>query len=188
MLVGFAAPKAACVVNLDASPSPMTRVASTANGQRAPDLGRLGAFRRHAPAASLVVVASLTVLVAWAQTSATNSPARCHSGTVAGVRAELLFGRNAGPSLAVSSDQFQGFLDREVTPRFPGGFTVYDASGQWQDHHATNISREPSYALMIVLREASRAHDGLAAIAEAYKRQFNQQSVLVSVSPTCFAM
>jgi hypothetical protein len=166
----------------------MPRVASPADEPPAPDLGRLGAIRRHAPAAMLIVVASLTVFVSWTQNSAMNTSGVCQGGTVAGVRAELLFGRNTGQSLAVTGDQFQGFLDREVTPRFPGGFTVYDASGHWQDHHAASISREPSYALMIVLREASRAHDGLAAIAQAYKRQFNQQSVLVSVSPTCFAM
>jgi uncharacterized protein DUF3574 len=45
--------------------------------------------------------------------------------------AELIFGRNIGARLGVSEAAWRRFLDEEVTPRFPGGFTVLDSSGQW---------------------------------------------------------
>lgn len=154
----------------------------------APPERRPAATRQRAALAAFAMVCVVSALVTLGQAGIPQTASGCLGNTVAGVRAELLFGRYAGPSLTVTSDRFQDFLDREVTPRFPDGFTVYDASGQWHDTAAAGIIREPSYALMIVLREASRAHDRLGAIAEAYKRQFNQQSVLVSVSPTCFAL
>lgn len=38
---------------------------------------------------------------------------------------ELLFGRKVGGRIAVSEAQWLNFLDREITPRFPDGLTVY---------------------------------------------------------------
>ena len=112
---------------------------------------------------------------------------QCVAGTKPGVRAELVLGRNAGHVLAVSRTAFQRFLAEEVTPRFPDGFTVSDASGQWRDERGAQIVREPSYGVLIVLPDADAAAPRLKAIAEAYKLRFKQQSVLVSLSPTCFA-
>lgn len=135
----------------------------------------------------MAVVSTILAVLVIGHTSVVSPAQRCHAGTVAGVRAELLFGRNTGNTLSVSRDQFQGFLDSEVTPRFPEGFTVFDTSGQWHGGASAGVVREPSYALMIVLREASRA-DALGLIIDAYKRRFNQQSVLMSVAPTCFSL
>ena len=76
-----------------------------------------------------------------------------------------------------------GFLDAEVTPRFPDGFTVLDARGQWRD--GGSIVREPSKVLVIALSDESRDRASLSAIADAYKARFRQQSVLTMVRQAC---
>jgi Protein of unknown function (DUF3574). len=54
------------------------------------------------------------------------------------VRSELYFGvgEESGPAdrpqaEPISAARWRAFLDKEVTPRFPDGLTVFDAYGQW---------------------------------------------------------
>ncbi len=70
-----------------------------------------------------------------------------------------------------------------MTPRFPDGFTVLDARGQWRDAGA--IVREPSKVLVIALQDEARDRAEIAAVAEAYKARFRQQSVLTMVRQAC---
>lgn len=111
----------------------------------------------------------------------------CPSGTAPRMVAELIFGRNIGEVVGVGEGEWQGFLDAEVTPRFPSGLTVVDAAGQWRDPGSGRIVREPSKLLLIVLGEDATAHAGVAQIIAAYKRRFNQHSVLLLIRHACFA-
>jgi hypothetical protein len=52
----------------------------------------------------------------------------CNSGERRAVQDSLYFG-TAKPTGAVTADEWVGFLDAVVTPRFPEGLTVSDASG-----------------------------------------------------------
>jgi Protein of unknown function (DUF3574) len=99
--------------------------------------------------------------------------------------AELIFGRSIGGRLEVSEEQWLKFLDEEITPRFPDGLTVYDAAGQWWDRATNRIIREPSKIVLIVLPGGAGDHPRLNEIAEAYKRNFRQQSVGMVVRPAC---
>ena len=45
---------------------------------------------------------------------------------------DLMFGRNIGGRLGVTEARWSRFLADEITPRFPDGLTVVDASGQWR--------------------------------------------------------
>jgi hypothetical protein len=99
--------------------------------------------------------------------------------------AELIFGRNIGARLGVSEAAWRRFLDEEVTPRFPGGFTVLDSSGQWGE--GARIIREPGKVLVVALEEEGRDGASLEAIVAAYKRRFRQNSVLSIVRPSCVA-
>src|ERR1700732_888757 len=47
--------------------------------------------------------------------------------------AELMFGRKIVDRIAVTEDEWAGLGDREITPRFPDGLTVFSAAGQWRD-------------------------------------------------------
>jgi hypothetical protein len=99
--------------------------------------------------------------------------------------AELLLGRKIGDRLGVSETQFLNFLDREITPRFPDGLTVYDARGQYRDSDRNRIVREPSKVVMIVLPGNPEDMARLNEIAEAYKKRFRQQSVGIVLRQAC---
>jgi hypothetical protein len=127
-----------------------------------------------------IALAALAPLLAGC---ATLQPLGCPGGASPKAVAELYFGRNIGPRLGVSEAQFRSFLDREVTPRFPEGFTVLDAHGQWREGGL--IVREPSKVLVVALSDEARDRAELAAVAEAYKARFRQQSVLTMVRSAC---
>jgi hypothetical protein len=65
--------------------------------------------------------------------------------------AELLFGRDIGRRVGVSQSAWLRFVARELTPRFPDGFTISDATGQWRDRSSGTMVREPSKRVEIVL-------------------------------------
>ena len=116
---------------------------------------------------------------------ATLPPLACSPGQEAMLTAELLFGRKIGERLGVSETAFRRFIDEEVTPRFPDGLTILDASGQYRDTASGTLIREPSKLLLIVLKDEAEGRARLAAIAEAYKSRFHQQSVGTILRPAC---
>jgi uncharacterized protein DUF3574 len=99
--------------------------------------------------------------------------------------AELLFGRKIGDRVAVSERQWERFVAREITPKFPDGLTVIDTKGQYRDAARNAIVREPSKLVVIVLSGDEQDEARLAEIAEAYKRRFRQQSVGIIVRGAC---
>jgi len=117
--------------------------------------------------------------------SASGEPIACGSPLKPQQVAELLLGRKIGDRLGVSEREFLNFLDREVTPRFPDGLTVYDARGQWRDPDRNRIVREPSKVVMIVLPGKPEDMPRITEIAEAYKKRFKQQSVGIVLRLAC---
>jgi len=109
----------------------------------------------------------------------------CRGGQKPSQVAELMFGRKIGDRIAVSEGEWSRFVDREITPRFPDGLTVFNAAGQWRDKSSNKIIREPSKIVQIVLPGVDGEFNRLNEIAEAYKSRFKQQSVGVIVRPAC---
>jgi hypothetical protein len=101
-------------------------------------------------------------------------------------QAQLFFGRDIERRTMVSDEQWRDFLDEEVTPRFPQGFSVSDISGQYRDQSGA-IVREPSKQVLIISREIGAEEPKLNAIRDAYKRRFSQESVLLVQTPVCAA-
>jgi hypothetical protein len=104
---------------------------------------------------SLVKVMGLTLAIAAAAACAAGpSPmpaapaARCEPGDSSLVREVLYFGRNRPSGGVVSDAEWQGFLDQVVTPRFPAGLTVVDATGQWRGKSG-RVEREQAEILTI---------------------------------------
>ena len=92
-------------------------------------------------------------------------------------RTELLFGlsRSNGPD--ITEEEFQIFVDQQVTPRFPEGLTLLAGNGQFQDSTG-NIIQEGS-KLLILLYPFSRDRSALVDEVRAeYKSAFQQESVL----------
>ena len=113
------------------------------------------------------------------------APQTCAPGQQAMLSAELLFGRKIGDRVGVSEADFSRFVDQEVTPRFPDGLTILDATGQYRDNERGRLIREPSKLMLIAMPDEAGNRDKLAAIAEAYKRRFSQQSVGLILKPAC---
>jgi len=82
----------------------------------------------------------------------------------------------------VSDADWQSFVDETVTPRFPEGFTVLDASGQWRESNG-KISHERSRILLVLHDANVTSLKKLEEIRDAYKRRFHQESVIRESSP-----
>jgi hypothetical protein len=93
------------------------------------------------------------------------------------IQADLYFGRNIKGVGEVSEAEFQAFVDREVTPRFPDGLTIYDADGQFLDSTGTLI-QEPSKVISLIFTDTVENEAAIDEIIQAYKQQFQQESVL----------
>ena len=108
----------------------------------------------------------------------------CAAGDTALVRDVVYFGRNRPDGGTVSDAEWQEFLDSVVTPKFPNGFTVVEANGQWKGRSGV-VERERS-AVVIFLHTGSAADQGaVAEVAGEYKRRFRQEAVLRERTPAC---
>jgi hypothetical protein len=128
--------------------------------------------------------AAIILAVAWSG-SASAQPAECHAGQKPQEVAQLLFGRKIGDRLGVSEARWGSFVDREISPRFPDGLTVFDAKGEWRDTARNTIVHEPSKVVEIVLPGKPDDVEQLNRIAQAYKTRFRQQSVGIVIRGAC---
>jgi hypothetical protein len=139
----------------------------------------------EAVAAAALAISLSGLAQAQAQTQAQTQVLECRGGQKAQQVAELTFGRRIVGHIAVSETQWLQFIDNEITPRFPEGLTVYDASGQWRDPATKKIVRELSKVVLIVLPGNAEDLTRLSELTEIYKRRFKQQSVGMILRPAC---
>ena len=94
-------------------------------------------------------------------------------------RTELYFGRDKPTGGKVTAEEWDKFLETEVTPRFPDGFTVLEGYGQYRDSGG-KIVREGSLVLVLFYPKKQRAAVDLKIeeLRAKYKQIFNQESVL----------
>jgi hypothetical protein len=93
----------------------------------------------------------------------------------------------------VNEEDWQRFLDQEVSPRFPDGLTILEVGGQWRsrpgDGHAVETVREQSRIVVIFYpadegavadgdAAGASADERIESVRAAYKRRFHQDSVL----------
>ncbi|MCU0949649.1 MAG: DUF3574 domain-containing protein [Burkholderiaceae bacterium] len=88
----------------------------------------------------------------------------------------LYFGLST-PWGEASDDDWQRFVDRELAPRFPAGFTVLHARGHWRDATQSPL-HEPSRVVDLVHARDPLAAARIAEVVARYRQQFAQQSVL----------
>ena len=85
----------------------------------------------------------------------------------------------------MSEAQWRAFLAREVTPRFPEGLSVFDATGQWRDAKTKALVRERSKIVRVLLPADAAADEKIEEIAAAYIKRFKQDSVGIVRRPAC---
>lgn len=92
-------------------------------------------------------------------------------------RTELYFGRNR-PGGVVSEEEFQHFLEVEVTKLFPDGLTVLSGLGQFKDSSGTIVKEQSKIVILFYPLSDRQADREVEDIRTAYKGQFQQESVL----------
>lgn len=103
------------------------------------------------------------------------------------VRSELYFGvgEESGAGTreqagTISDAQWRAFLDKEVTPRFPDGLTVFDAYGQWLFRGDAEPNRLRTKVLVVLHEDTPQRRADIEAIRLAWKTATRHQSVLWS--------
>ena len=95
------------------------------------------------------------------------------------LREELYFGRAIPGGGTVSDSAFDAFVKREITPRFPEGFTILDATGYYLMRATGQTIREPTRVLLVYVREDGPSKtQALNDLIAVYKTLFRQESVL----------
>jgi hypothetical protein len=100
------------------------------------------------------------------------------------VRDVLYFGRNRPGGGTVGDAEWQSFLDQVVTPRFPAGLTVVQATGQWRGRSGV-VEQERSEIVTLLHGGGGAARRAVAEIAAEYRRRFHQEAILRERMATC---
>ena len=95
---------------------------------------------------------------------------------------QLFFGRGS-----VTEHAWTDFTAGVVTPHLPDGFTVVDADGQWMNPATHRISSERTKVIVVAVPDTPASAAAIAAIKDAYRTQFHQQSVGTTIHPVCGA-
>jgi hypothetical protein len=77
----------------------------------------------------------------------------------------------------VTQADLDAFIASEVEPRFPEGFTVWRARGQWKG------GNEETMVIEILHPPTPQLDDAIRQIADAYRARFRQEAVLRVTSP-----
>jgi len=103
-------------------------------------------------------------------------------GSQALLRSELYFGRLKPDGSVVTDAEWRSFVVEHVTPRFPDGFTVLDAVGQYRTR-AGELKTEPTKIFVVIHPPEARARSSIQELRDIYRRLFQQESVLLVESP-----
>ncbi|MCW7538006.1 DUF3574 domain-containing protein [Aquabacterium sp. A7-Y] len=107
----------------------------------------------------------------------------CRTGEQRWINETLYFG-TARPGGAVSAEDWQGFVDTAITPRFPQGLTHWPAAGQWRGASG-EIERETAHVLALAHPDNATSRAAIDAIVKDYRQFFEQEAVLRVRSPAC---
>lgn len=128
-----------------------------------------------APVARAVLGIALGSLLGCASGLASGRPS-CRAGETAVVSDALYFG-TARREGAVTPQQWSSFVADQIAPRFPAGFTSWEAAGQWQGPSG-RVDREASHIVLVVHPEDEASERAIAMIMRAYRTSFEQDAVL----------
>lgn len=94
------------------------------------------------------------------------------------IRTEMYFGMSDSGTV-ISSDQWQDFVDKSITPRFPEGLTIVFGNGQFRAGDG-QVAKEPTAILILLRKKETEKQDdvNLETIAKEYDVRFHQESVL----------
>ena len=93
------------------------------------------------------------------------------------VRSEVYFGLTKPSGGVISPAEWEKFLAEVVTPEFPSGLSVFDASGQWRNVTG-HIDHEASRVLVLLHPPGADIEAKIDRIRAAYCQRFAQEAVM----------
>jgi hypothetical protein len=87
----------------------------------------------------------------------------------------------------ITEDQFKGFLDKVIAPRFPDGLTVLMGEGRFHTKEGNTMAEKSAVVILLYPVAAGVKHQHIETLREAYKSAFQQESVLRVDSLACAA-
>jgi hypothetical protein len=100
---------------------------------------------------------------------------------------QLFFGTSIKGRGPITAKEWTAFVRRDVAPRFPDGFTVYEAQGEWLNPLSHSVVREKSKVMIIATADTAQARTSITEVSELYRKAFRQQSVGVITRRECAA-
>ena len=109
----------------------------------------------------------------------------CETGAVL-QQTQLWFGLSQPGGRIISPQQWQQFVDQVITPAFPQGLSVIDATGQWLGHDGVRV-RESSRGVLLIYQASKEKSQAIDQIRTRYRQLFSQDSVMRVDQPVCVA-
>jgi hypothetical protein len=95
------------------------------------------------------------------------------------VRTELFFGVDRLDGPVITEEEWNRFLDEEITPRFPDGLTLLTGIGQFRNSNGKIVQERSKFLILLYPLPTWKSSDEkIEEIRAAYKRIFKQQSVM----------
>jgi hypothetical protein len=129
-----------------------------------------------------VLLIAVLALGGCATTAGERSAASTCGGN-AMIETQLFFGMSRPGGGMVSESAWQEFLQTEIVPRFAEGFSVMDSTGFWLDGQRKQTITENSKIISRLLRPGDA--EEITQIINAYRKEFEQESVLRVDTPVC---
>lgn len=111
----------------------------------------------------------------------------CPPGGQAAVLDQLWLGGGRARGPDVTAQEWSDFVREEVAPRFPAGFTVLEAQGQWRNADGS-VAQEPTRVLQLLHPGDAGSAAALREIAGRYRARFGQEAVLQSGQSACMTL
>ncbi len=100
-------------------------------------------------------------------------------------RTELFFGSSKPGGSIVTDEEFEHFLKREITPRFPDGLTLLVGTGQFKNSKGEIIQEKSRLLILLYPFGESGSSERIEQIRDAYKSAFGQESVIRADGLSC---
>lgn len=129
------------------------------------------------------VMAMLVLIGPEQKTQAQNKPqVNCPYSQLEWHETKLFMGLSRSDGGAVSKHEWDKFVAENFVSRFPNGFTIVETTGYWRDDTTKATVYENGKQVVILHVATADIETTINEIAEKYRSQFEQQSVLISSS------
>lgn len=125
-----------------------------------------------------LAAAAITLILTLTGCAQHTPPTQTCPNSNAMAQTTLYFGmsRTDGPNMTQA--QWQNYVNKQVTPRFKNGLTVFKGRGQWLGADG-KIAKEPSRALMLIYPKGDQtSQQKIEQLRKIYMQQFHQESVM----------